>query len=483
MRTVAIATLLTLMIATIAGAADNTLLMRAPSGSAYAQQNESGTNILPNGRFVTPMGKMIRVQPHPYGMTMSADGRWVIAVCSDDPQLAILDLANPDAPAIAHIPENLGDGKGVLDAAFMGAAVDPANKVVYIAGGGDWSVMAFNLETRERLFRIDCAHKNDDGDFTFGYLGDLRLSADGKTIYAVDQSNFRLLIIDVEGRKVLRSIAVGRYPFGVTLSPDGTKAYVANVGMYEYSYVRDDKGGIAALDFPPFGVPSRKAKKGVTIDGKKVEGLGDPNDIRGMSVWTVDISKPGEEKVVGKTKTGHLVGEKLEDFPAVGGSSPNSIAATEQYVYVSNGSNDSITVIDPKSGKREHDIDLVLDPRVNHIRGMIPFGVALSPDREDPLRCGSGHQRGGRRAVVGRESAGPHSDGVVPEQARRVARRHEALRLLRERPRLRTERGSGAQAGRSHRNRRTHARLHQHHRRPIAAGIGRHDEAGGQEQR
>ena len=34
----------------------------------------------------------------------------------------------------------------------------------------------------------------------------------------------------VEGRKVFRSIAVGRYPFGVTLSPDGTKAYVGNMG-------------------------------------------------------------------------------------------------------------------------------------------------------------------------------------------------------------------------------------------------------------
>lgn len=380
MRTTLVVTLFAFVLVT-ANAAES-LLMRAPSGDAYVELNETGRTILPNGRFITPTGTMIRVQPHPYGLTMSSDGRWLVAVCSDDPQLAILDLANPDAPALSHIPENLGEGEGVLDAAFMGAAVDPANKVVYIAGGGDWSVMAFDLETRDRLFRIDCAHKNEDGDFTFGYTGDLRLSADGRTIYAVDQSNFRLLVIDVESRSVRRSIGVGRYPFGVTLSPDGKKAYVANVGMFEYAYVRDENDAIAALDFPPFGVPSEEAEEGVEIDGKTVKGLGDPNDIRGMSVWTVDIAKPGKEKVVGKTKTGHLVGEKLEDFPAVGGSSPNSIAATEKRVYVSNGSNDSISVINPKSGKRQHDIDLVLDPRVNHIRGMIPFGVALSPDRE-----------------------------------------------------------------------------------------------------
>ncbi len=372
------------------GAGNQSLLMRAPAGEEYVVRDAEGRTILPNGRFITPLGRMYRVQPHPYGLTMSPDGRWVVAVCSDDPQLAILDLADPEAPVISRIPENLGDGEGVLDAAFMGAAVDPANNVVYIAGGGDWSVMAFDLQTRERLFRIDCAHQNEDGDFTFGYVGDLRLSADGKTIYAVDQSNFRMLVIDVQAGKVVRSIAVGRYPFGITLSPDGRKAYIANVGIYEYAYIRDKQGGIASLDFPPFGVPSKEAEKGVEIDGNEVPGLGDPNSICGMSVWTVDISRPGEEKVIGKTKTGHLVGEKLEDFPAVGGSSPNSVVATEKHVYVSNGSNDSITVINAKSGKRRHDIDLKLDPAVDHIRGMIPFGVALSPDRETLYVCEAG---------------------------------------------------------------------------------------------
>ncbi len=33
-------------------------------------------------------------------------------------------------------------------------------------------------------------------------------------------------------------------------------------------------------------------------------------------------------------------------IPAVGGSSPNSLAATSDYVFASNGNNDNITVID-----------------------------------------------------------------------------------------------------------------------------------------
>lgn len=364
-------------------AAASDWVMRSPSGERYVERNESGETVLPNGRLVTPWGKLIRVHPHPYGLALSPDGRFVVTANSGRPVgLSLIDLKDPGNPQIFHIPETPDQKDGVLEAVFMGLAFSPDSKILYAAGGRDWSVLAFDLETRERVFRLDCAHASDGKQYEHGYLGDLRISADGKYIYAVDQSNFRFLIIDVANRRVLRSIPVGRYPFGVTLSTDGKKAYVANVGMYEYALLRKESGEEAWIPFPPYGVPSKEAEEGVTIDGVKAPGLGDPNDILGMSVFTVDISETGKEKVVAKTKSGHLVGEQLEDFPAVGGSSPNSLAATDRYVFVSNGSNDSITVIDAATNQRLQDINLTLDPRTDHLRGMIPFGLALSPDHQ-----------------------------------------------------------------------------------------------------
>lgn len=363
-----------------AGAAE--VLMRAPAREEYPTLNSGGETVLPNGRRITPSGGMFRVRPHPYGLTMSQDGRWVVAVSSEGPQLTILDMKVPDAPEVFFIPDDQNAGEGVLDAAFMGLAIAPDNKTLYVAGGGDWSVTAFDLEARSRLFRIDCAHDADGQNFRHGYAGDLRLSKDGKTMYVCDQSNFRMLIIDTEQQAVIRSIPVGRYPFGIALSTDEKHAYIANVGIYEYANFRTEDGQFAKLPFPPYGVPSQEAEEGITIDGVVVPGLGDPNDIAGMSVWKVRIARRGKEKVVDKSKTGHLVGELLEDFPAVGGSSPNSIAVTKSHVYVSNGSNDSITVIRARSGKREEDIDLILHPEAANLRGMIPFGVALSPDHE-----------------------------------------------------------------------------------------------------
>jgi YVTN family beta-propeller protein len=359
------------------------LLMRSPSGEAYVSLNAAGTSVLPNGRLITPSGPMLRVSPHPYGLTISPDGKWVVTANNGNPVcISIVNVANPASPEIHHVPEDPGKREGVLDAVFMGLAIDSDSKILYASGGKDYSILAFDLQTRQRLFRIDCAHTQDDGDFSFGYTGDLRLSLDNKTIYIVDQSNFRLIVVDVEGRRVTRSIPVGRYPFGITLSPDGGRAYVANVGIYEFALMKNKEGEVTKIPFPPFGLPSKEAETGVWIGNVYAPALGDPNDIRGMSVWTVDISTHGKEHVVAKTKTGHLVGEELEEFPAVGGSSPNSVVATSRYVYVSNGSNDSVTVIDAITGKRSFDIDLKLHPALDHLRGMIPFGLALSRDEK-----------------------------------------------------------------------------------------------------
>lgn len=366
------------------------VLMQAPAGFRYVELREQGQTVMPNGRLLTPSGPMFRVRPHPYGLTMSADGRWVVAVSSDGPQLSILDLENPAVPELAFIPDDLAAGEGVLESAFMGAAIGPDNRTLFVSGAHDYGVLVFDLVTRERLYRIDCTHQIGGATTGKGYLGDLRLTRDGRTLYICDQSNFRVLVVDVAQRAVVNAVPVGRYPFGIALSPDETRAYVANVGMFEYAWVTDENGERALLPFPPFGVPSKDAEEGVTIDGKRVPGLGDMNDLRGMSVWTLDVSRRGAEEVVAKTKTGHLAGEQLEDFPAVGGSSPNSIVVTDQRVYVSNGSNDSLTVIDAASGERLTDIDLVLHPRAKGLRGLIPFGLALSPDHQTLYVCEAG---------------------------------------------------------------------------------------------
>ncbi len=76
-----------------------------------------------------------------------------------------------------------------------------------------------------------------------------------------------------------------------------------------------------------------------------------------------------------------MVGQMIEDFPAVGGSSPNSVVASDQYVFVSNGNNDCVSVIDIARDTVVSTIFLNPEPKLKNLRGIIPFGVALSPDQ------------------------------------------------------------------------------------------------------
>jgi len=85
---------------------------------------------------------------------------------------------------------------------------------------------------------------------------------------------------------------------------------------------------------------------------------------------------------VAKIKTGQLVGSMIEGIPAVGGSSPNSLVASDKYVFVSNGNNDNISVISMESDTVVNTIYLRPDERIRQFRGVIPFGLAISPDRK-----------------------------------------------------------------------------------------------------
>ena len=213
----------------------------------------------------------------------------------------------------------------------------------------------------------------------------MALSKDGNHLFAVDQTNFRLVIVDTRTMKVKNSVLVGRYPYGVALSHDEKKVYVANVGMFQYSKIGkiEEKSDYKnALAFPAFAYNTEEMKNGIITDSLQIPGLGDPNSDNAFSVWAVSIDDIDNPKVTAKIKTGNLVGQMVEGIPAVGGSSPNSLVVTSDWLFASNGNNDNITVIDIKTDSIVDEIYLKPDEALKHFRGIIPFGLAVSPDEK-----------------------------------------------------------------------------------------------------
>ncbi len=358
----------------------------APAGSQYTAINREGVTVIPNGRLIEPTGKQITVAPHPFGLTISPDGQTIIAANSGTGpfSISIIRDYNSDIPSIKQIPEGVKPDEGLLEAVFMGLAVSPDNSKVYVAGGQQNKIHVFDLNTSKKITEINCNKSFDESDYSDGYIGDLVLSKDGSKLYAVDQNGFRMVVVDTKKNVVIQNVKTGRYPFGIALSPDEKSVYVANVGMFEYSYIKTlDKTRIkeTALKFPAFAYDSKEMREGIKNDTLEVEGLGDPNAPESFSVWRIDVTKENPQ-VVAKIKTGVLVGEVIDGIAAVGGSSPNSLVATDKYVYVSNGNNDNISVIDVAENKIATTIDLKLDDRLGNLKGLIPFGLAISPDQK-----------------------------------------------------------------------------------------------------
>ena len=366
---------------------DETWIAIPPAHDQYLKIDVDGKTILPNGRIIEPAGKTFRIAPHPYGLTLSPDGNIAVTANSGTNPLSITIIRNvlSDNPDIRQVPPGPATEDGILASVFMGLAISPDNEKIYVSGGQENKIYIFSTQNGEKLDSINCSFKDENTDYSHGYIGDLTLTKDGLRIYAVDQINFRVVVLDTDLKKLVHSIPVGRYPFGIVLSPDEKKVYVANVGMYEYQRIpglTEHNLKEKALRFPAFGYGTKEAEEGIHNDSMDIPGLGKQNAVESFSVFTIDIADKNNPKVIAKNKTGHLVGALVDGIPAVGGSSPNSLAATDEYIFVSNGNNDNISVIDIKKDTIVHHIYLKPDARLASFRGVIPFGLDVSPDQK-----------------------------------------------------------------------------------------------------
>ena len=67
---------------------------------------------------------------------------------------------------------------------------------------------------------------------------------------------------------------------------------------------------------------------------------------------------------------------------SVGGSSPGDVVAGKKYVFVSNAAQDSITILDARTNQVKKTVVLEPAESVRGLRGVLPFGMALSPDEK-----------------------------------------------------------------------------------------------------
>lgn len=395
-------TVLCLVLLNNAFAQKQVQILQVPGKSQFCKIDEKGTSVLPSGRFVTPAGQLIRITNDPFGMAISPNGKKAVTIHNG--VFTIIDLVNMrplrtpsynqkiNSP-LAHSPvNNTAFGEDAVsekiiksplsNSSFLGVAFAADNKTVYLSGGDNGAVIVYDIEKLQRLDSISL-NGNVNGDFfDDSFTSDLLLNDTQHELLILDRGNFRLVRYDINNRKITASIPAGRQPFGLAISTDKKHAFVANVGMYSYPTIigaNEKNFDSLMISHHPYGDNTKESIEGTEVEGKKIPGVGSPLSPEAMSVFSIDLTT---NKVVDKFKTGYQIGELIDEAKVVGGASPNSIAVSSRYLYVTNATNDNISIIDYKNHKIIGSIPVTVDKRIDKYRGLLPFGITISKDEK-----------------------------------------------------------------------------------------------------
>jgi DNA-binding beta-propeller fold protein YncE len=399
------------------------VVFEAPAGNRPAGPTSLGDpfgGILPSGRFLHPAGTSVVVGMNALGVTLSPDGRFAIVSNDDERQaktVSALDGLTTGGYSLAVVDVRtmtvVSRYAAPKESFFIGLAalrdpVNPANVLVLAAGGAANAVFAFDLDPAGRLLPdehhlIEIPGPSDPRNANAGHSfpSTIVLSASGARAYVIDNLGNDVAQIDTASRSLVGSpVAVGYFPLGAALSPEGL--IVADEGLMNYENL--DAPAMA----PPFGtVPADLA--------------------RASSLALIDAAS--DQSLGPSARTFLPLDPTPDGVRAVGGAHPVAVVAMQHqpYAFVALGNVDRIATVS-LSGIQPQAVggtELRLYDRGPY--GTQPVALALSRDERRLYVALAGYDPTALPA--------PHrfdSHRLVSERARAVARRPLSLRRERQ---------------------------------------------------
>ncbi|WP_423461997.1 YncE family protein [Promicromonospora sp. MS192] len=176
------------------------------------------------------------------------------------PEQHLLLATQADGDSIALVDPRDRDGSAVVDEITVGAApwdvaVHPGSGRAFVSTAEGVAVV--DLATRERTHLLAYRHRPDRvawGEYRPGGLG-LAVSPDGATVHvAVSIGDAAFLeTIDVDSGTVERSTPVGRRPFDVLISDDGSEIYTIDHDGFTVTVVDTATSATRSVEVAPFG--------------------------------------------------------------------------------------------------------------------------------------------------------------------------------------------------------------------------------------
>jgi YVTN family beta-propeller protein len=187
-------------------------LATGPGGVLYVANTESDTVYRLSGDSYSTVASK-RVGYHPYGVSLSRDGRKLVVSNWGDESVSVLDpktLQEDSTTKVGSHPSEMVFGSdGRLFVACSGS-----NSVSVIEGNRVVETVKTSIDPADPVGSTPDA---------------LALSPDGKTLFVANADNNDVAVIDVSRKnesEVVGFIPTGWYPSAVAVSPDGKKLFV-----------------------------------------------------------------------------------------------------------------------------------------------------------------------------------------------------------------------------------------------------------------
>ncbi len=242
----------------------------------FAGPNKFGSyfaGVTPNGRKLTPAGTVVQTGMNPLGMVLTPDGKYLITSNDDEREGGYQSFQNS---------KNVGGySLNVIDTSTMSVvsqittgkffvgiqATGSGPYTVWASGGPANQVLLYTVQANGSITAGPTIPISPITPSTAGYVSNYvpdpywntvqgngfkppiptgfartggaqitfpagsALSPDGKYLYVACNGDNSVAVIDTAAQTVVKQVAVGYFPYAVTVSTDGTKVAVSNWGV------------------------------------------------------------------------------------------------------------------------------------------------------------------------------------------------------------------------------------------------------------